>query len=122
MLEVRNGSAKYREKCLTQKLPLCNVCGYGEFIRSLVVHHIDGNRDNNDLDNLIPLCRSCHRKIHNTETYGGRIDELSGQLNSEVVDLPDDVVEVARSIRDSTSATSIGEAVQVACREGGYDV
>lgn len=122
MLEVRNGCQHYRKKCLKQKLPLCNVCGQADFIFSLVVHHIDGNRDNNDLDNLIPLCRSCHSKVHNTERYGGRIDELSEQLNSEVVELPEDVVEIGRSVRDNTSATSISEGIQMACREGGFDV
>ena len=29
----------------------------------LQVHHIDENRANNDLCNLIPLCASCHLKI-----------------------------------------------------------
>lgn len=28
----------------------------------LSVHHIDGNKNNNSLSNLIPLCRSCHTK------------------------------------------------------------
>ena len=29
----------------------------------LQVHHIDENPENNDLENLIPLCASCHLKI-----------------------------------------------------------
>tara|TARA_Y100001970_G_scaffold273252_1_gene371177 strand:+ start:5024 stop:5446 length:423 start_codon:yes stop_codon:yes gene_type:complete len=29
----------------------------------LQVHHIDENPSNNDLENLIPLCASCHLKI-----------------------------------------------------------
>ena len=29
----------------------------------LQVHHIDENPGNNDLENLIPLCASCHLKI-----------------------------------------------------------
>jgi 5-methylcytosine-specific restriction endonuclease McrA len=28
------------------------------------VHHIDGNRSNNNLENLILLCRQCHMKTH----------------------------------------------------------
>ena len=31
---------------------------------SLDVHHIDYNPKNNDLNNLISLCRACHRKNH----------------------------------------------------------
>ena len=30
---------------------------------TLQVHHIDENPSNNDLENLIPLCASCHLKI-----------------------------------------------------------
>ena len=29
----------------------------------LQVHHIDENPENNDLENLIPLCAACHLKI-----------------------------------------------------------
>ena len=29
----------------------------------LEVHHIDENRANNELDNLIVLCPICHRKL-----------------------------------------------------------
>lgn len=28
------------------------------------IHHIDGNRDNNDLDNLAFLCHDCHHEAH----------------------------------------------------------
>ncbi|AAL81024.1 HNH endonuclease [Pyrococcus furiosus DSM 3638] len=38
----------------------CSVCGYGY----LEVHHVDGNILNNTLDNLVTLCRRCHRKVH----------------------------------------------------------
>jgi len=31
----------------------------------LVAHHIDMNRNNNNLSNLIWLCRNCHFIIHN---------------------------------------------------------
>lgn len=27
-------------------------------------HHIDGDKENNESQNLISLCRSCHRKVH----------------------------------------------------------
>lgn len=32
--------------------------------KSIDVHHIDKNRNNNRLENLITLCRKCHRKVH----------------------------------------------------------
>lgn len=41
----------------------CAVCGWGEDEDILEVHHIDENRSNNKVDNLIILCPLCHRKL-----------------------------------------------------------
>lgn len=38
----------------------CEKCGSK---KSLDIHHIDGNWKNNNLDNLMCLCRSCHTKL-----------------------------------------------------------
>ncbi len=38
---------------------VCELCG-GD--KNLDIHHIDGNWQNNNLDNLMCLCRSCHTK------------------------------------------------------------
>jgi len=44
---------------------ICKVCGlYG-----LDVHHIDYNKKNCELSNLITLCRSCHIKTNNNRGY-----------------------------------------------------
>lgn len=46
----------------------CQFCNQKENDRDTVygfiVHHIDGNRRNNELTNLITLCHPCHRFIH----------------------------------------------------------
>ena len=39
----------------------CEWCGSK---KNLCVHHIDGNRYNNDLDNLITVCKCCHQNHH----------------------------------------------------------
>jgi len=52
---------EYRKRCLREKDEECSSCGSAE---NIVVHHIDGDRTNNDLDNLTPLCGDCHRKVH----------------------------------------------------------
>ena len=40
---------------------ICQLCSqYGN-----VVHHIDENKQNCNINNLITLCAKCHRKIHN---------------------------------------------------------
>lgn len=40
---------------------VCEKCGS---TKSIDVHHIDGNRNNNTPENLMVLCRSCHMKEH----------------------------------------------------------
>lgn len=51
----------YRQKCLKRKGSTCYICGEHE---NIDVHHIDGDRTNNQLKNLIPVCRYCHIGIH----------------------------------------------------------
>jgi hypothetical protein len=51
----------YREKCLSRKEEVCHICDATE---EIVVHHADGDKSNDDLENLLPVCRSCHNKIH----------------------------------------------------------
>ena len=41
----------------------CALCGWNEDERILEVHHIDENRKNNKLNNLIILCPICHRYL-----------------------------------------------------------
>ena len=55
----------YRKIALRTYPNRCSVCGYEEGPDSLEVHHIDENRENNALENLIVLCPNCHRKLTN---------------------------------------------------------
>ncbi|SFR41946.1 HNH endonuclease [Halogeometricum rufum] len=64
----------YREKCLREKGEECADCGATEDIH---VHHKDRDRSNDDLDNLIPLCKECHDGRH----YGERAERMSGPQN-----------------------------------------
>jgi len=49
----------------------CYRCGktqtraVSEHGKRLAVHHIDQNRWNMSVDNLVPLCQSCHMEVHN---------------------------------------------------------
>lgn len=45
----------------------CEYCGKDHLETKLtfVVHHRDGNPINNDPSNLITLCHSCHKLVHN---------------------------------------------------------
>lgn len=60
-------NAKLRAKIRKRDNYQCRNCSKKQ--RSLDVHHIDANKQNTSEDNLISLCRSCHRKAH-----WGRVD------------------------------------------------
>lgn len=58
---VRNGVKKYCRLCKTRDE------------RVLAVHHIDQNRKNNSVENLMYLCHNCHHLVHH---YPGVRDEF----------------------------------------------
>lgn len=84
----------YRQKALREKGRSCDICGASEDIE---VHHIDGNNANNDLENLIPLCRFHHNQVHSGKGADERVQELAGELASGddyarfTVGLPEDL-------------------------------
>ena len=47
-----------------RKLIVIDKCYYCDETDNLHVHHIDKNRDNNKLENLMVVCFKCHCKIH----------------------------------------------------------
>lgn len=61
MPESVNGYETYRAFCLAHKPERCEICGETE---DVLVHHLDGDRNNNNIDNLVPLCPSHHSRIH----------------------------------------------------------
>lgn len=58
-----NGLYSYRDWAFEKYPHQCAVCGWNEDEDILEVHHIDENRQNNELDNLIILCPNCHGKL-----------------------------------------------------------
>jgi hypothetical protein len=53
--------AGYRVICFQTWPRECARCGA---VEKIAVHHIDGDKQNNRPDNLVPLCSGCHRKVH----------------------------------------------------------
>ena len=53
-----NGHKIYRKTLIQEAgFPICFCCGSNDQVD---VHHIDGNRDHNEPDNLVFLCKKCH--------------------------------------------------------------
>lgn len=60
----QGGEYVYRDLMLnSNNKQICNKCGEKD-LRVLVVHHLDKNRKNNDISNLVWLCRNCHHLVH----------------------------------------------------------
>ena len=60
--------------------------GYGQTLRgSVVIHHIDGDRNNNDPSNIMLLCDKCHRMLH----LLGEIQRWLDKIGKKIEDLPD---------------------------------
>jgi hypothetical protein len=49
----------------------CVICGCSQLEngRQLDVHHIDKNKKNNQINNLIALCIRCHSHLHNSKNF-----------------------------------------------------
>lgn len=58
-----NDSSNYRRNAFNAYPHKCAICGWEEDERILEVHHIDENRNNNKISNLIILCPICHKKL-----------------------------------------------------------
>lgn len=53
-----------RRKAMSRDKFQCTQCDKQYPYFRLAVHHIDEDKQNNTLDNLITLCCSCHAKVH----------------------------------------------------------
>jgi hypothetical protein len=62
-----------RQSDRKQKCIMCDAIDK----RILAVHHIDGNSNNNEIDNLTWICHNCHHIVHNVD--GGQ-KELKEEL------------------------------------------
>jgi len=60
----KGGSRAYKNLALREYGNVCQNCRKTEKGHFIHVHHKDGNRKNNYIDNLIVLCSKCHRKNH----------------------------------------------------------
>lgn len=67
---TENG-VRYRKLALSEKGSICERCGYNKCLSALQVHHLDKNRSNNRLENLMVLCANCHCEVHHQDRQTG---------------------------------------------------
>lgn len=69
------GESTYRKLMINKsELLVCKRCSRND-MRVLAVHHIDRNRQNNDISNLMWLCRNCHFLIHHDKVEDDKLME-----------------------------------------------
>lgn len=57
-----NGYCSYRERALKHYGAKCKYCSYS-VLPVLEVHHIDHNRKNNNIKNLMVVCPTHHKEV-----------------------------------------------------------
>jgi len=57
----------------------CKLCGNK---KDLQIHHIDENRKNNQISNLLILCRSCHSKQHRGKEWYKQIKKTLPKISN----------------------------------------
>ena len=72
----------YRKLAFATYPHVCAFCGFG-ILDVLEVAHIDGNRDNNEVANLVILCPNCHKMLD--------LDLISNEIVIEMRDRPKNV-------------------------------
>lgn len=68
----------HRKVCFEYYDRECWICDDSDYI---VVHHKDGDAANDSPENLVPLCQSCHKHVHNRNRRSERMSELVDELN-----------------------------------------
>lgn len=103
--DMGGDSNTYRERCFTVYPKRCLFCDSEDDIE---VHHVDGDRDNDDISNLVPVCKSCHYDIHSQSTEN-LSSWTSRVYQTELPDIDDSQYE--------TQAESLAEVTDVTPRE-----
>lgn len=76
------GFSNAREFVLDRDNYTCQICKGKSKDSKLEVHHIQFRSENgsNDVDNLICLCHSCHKKLHRGEIELKKVGKVKSQL------------------------------------------
>jgi hypothetical protein len=97
----------YRKLAFDHYDPLCAHCGFG-IPAVLEVAHLDGDRSNNELTNLVILCPNCH-KMHD-------LDLISTATIVEMRDRPK-TVSWAKRMKDAGQKAALTRLRKAAARK-----
>lgn len=71
----------YTKLCFRHHKKECVVCKESRIVS---VHHYDGNHDNDTIENLIPLCPTCHLCLH-SKAYKEQIRPIVDVYRNEFI-------------------------------------
>jgi len=72
----------YRKIAFDSYPPICSFCGFG-IPEILEVAHLDGARENNEIENLAILCPNCH-KMHDINLIPTEIIKIMRDKEKEI--------------------------------------
>ena len=67
---------------IKKQITTCQLCGS---TKKLEAHHIDKNRENNSLENLIVVCKKCHWGIFHKGKHEGKGNPMYGKNKSGTI-------------------------------------
>lgn len=71
----KHGEQSYKSVLTRHKIKkICRLCATKDE-RVMAVHHLDRNRKNNKVDNLVWLCHNCHHLVHHHKSDEDRLME-----------------------------------------------
>jgi len=123
-----NEHMSYRAKAFEKYDEECQLC---ESEENIVVHHTDGDQSNNDIENLLPVCKKCHQNIHSDnevlKEWSEKVkdidnDEGAYKPKNNRIKLPQSVIDVAHEEMEEMDYRTVGTAIRFMLKEAGYDV
>ena len=75
---------EYRAKILNSQDCICFWCKKSD--TNLCLHHVDEDKENDNFDNLIFLCKPCHIKVHSVPKY---LCELTENVRVHKLEIPE---------------------------------
>ena len=90
--------SKIQKRWFLENVGKCQNCCYNKIKEILEVHHIDRNRKNNKIDNLILICPNCHSEEHFFKKDGQFKNNLGIKSNAIDSKRPENIRQYAQNL------------------------